>query len=151
MRRVILGLIVLCGAGLSPPGAAQQDDGRRFAAVDIYLASAEPVAAWQFAFSSPNGRIVGVENGESAAYGGTPYYDREAVQRGTADRIIVADFSLADPSRLPSGRIRIATLHLILTGPGDPEFDLDLVTAVTQEGTPIDASIGLEPRRGSEQ
>jgi hypothetical protein len=151
MKGAILGLVVLCGVIPWGTGVAQHEDGRRFAAVDIYLDSAEPVAAWQFEFSSRDSRIVGVENGESEAFGGTPYYDREAVQLGTADRIIVADYSLAEPNRLPSGRIRIATLHLILSSSGDPEFDLGLVTAVTHGGTAIDASIGLDPRRGSEQ
>jgi len=146
VRTVILSLIVLCAACVWRTGAAQPDDGSRFAAVDIYLDSAEPVAAWQFEFSSRNGlmKIVGVENGESAAFEGTPYYDREAVQLGTADRIIVADFSLADADLLPSGRIRIATLHLMLAGANAPTFDLHLVTAVTRDGRTIDASIRLE-------
>ncbi|HLU07492.1 MAG TPA: hypothetical protein VKZ91_13110 [Woeseiaceae bacterium] len=146
MRNVILSLIVLCCACAWQTSAAQHDDRKRFAAVDIYLDSGEPVAAWQFEFSSRNGRmkIVGLENGESKAFGGTPYYDREAVQRGTADRIIVADFTLAGANELPSGRIRIATLHLMLTGADAPQFDLELVTAVTHEGRTIDASISLE-------
>lgn len=147
MKTPFLALVVLCGAGLWQSGAAQPDGSPRFAAVDIYLDSAKPVAAWQFDFSSRSGKIVGVENGESEAFEGTPYYDREAVQLGTADRIVVADFSLAEPGRLPSGRIRIATLHLVLNGASEPEFDLGLVTAVTHDGVTIDASIGLEPRK----
>jgi len=153
VRTVIFGLIVLCAACAWQASSAQHDDSSRFAAVDIYLDSAEPVAAWQFEFSSRNGlmKIVGVENGESAAFDGTPYYDREAVQLGTADRIIVADFSLADANLLPSGRIRITTLHLVLTGRDDPAFDLDLVTAVTHDGRAIDASISLESQTESKQ
>ena len=152
MKAAILSLIVLWSACPWGTGAAQHDDGQRFAAIDVYLTSTEPVAAWQFEFSSRNGRIVGVENGESEAFGGTPYYDREAVQLGTADRIVVADYSLAEPDGLPSGRIRIATLHLVLSGSdSDPEFDLGLITAVTHDGGTIDASIGLDPRKGSEQ
>ena len=153
MRAVISNLIVVCSCCVWQASAAQHDGGSRFAAVDIYLVSAEPVAAWQFEFSNRNGlmKIVGVENGESAAFERVPYYDREAVRRGTADRIIVADFSLADASLLPSGRTRIATLHLVLEGTGDPEFYLHLVTAVTQHGQPIDASIGLDSKTGNEQ
>jgi hypothetical protein len=150
VRTVIFSLLVLCCACGWQTSAAQDDDSSRFAAVDIYLDSAEPVAAWQFEFSSRNGpmRIVGVENGESAAFEGTPYYDREAVRLGTADRIIVADFSLADADLLPSGRIRIATLHLMLTGTDVPGFDVDLVTAVTHDGKRIDASTSLESQTG---
>jgi hypothetical protein len=133
-------------------GYAQENASVRFVAVDIYLNSAEPVAAWQFELQDRNGlmKIVGVENGASAAYSPAPYYDREAVQLGTADRIIVADFSLAEPSQLPSGRTRVATLHLMLTGPGEPAFELDLVTAVRHDGRTIDASITLELNTGSE-
>ena len=152
MRTFISSLLIFYGACLWQTGSAQQDVSR-FAAVDVYLDSAEPVAAWQFELSDRHGvmKIVGVENGESAAFEEAPYYDREAVQLGTADRIIVADFSTAEPNRLPSGRIRIATLHLVIAGLDDPAFDLDLVTAVTHDGRTIDASISLEPETGSKQ
>lgn len=143
MRTVLVYLLVLCAA-FPHPASPAPNDSQRFAAVDVYLETDEPVAAWQFEFSGRNVRIVGVENGESDAFGGAPYYDRDAVQLGTADRIVVADFSLAEPGELPSGRIRIATLHLVL-GDSDPEFDLDLVTAVTRDGATIEASIGLDP------
>lgn len=123
----------------------------RFVAVDVYLESSEPVAAWQFELESPNARIVGVENGESDAFAKAPYYDREAVQRGASDRIVVADFSLADAKQLPSGRFRIATLHLVLDGGSEPELDVELITAVTRGGDAIDASIDLEPRTGDQR
>lgn len=153
MRSVIFNLIVICCACAWQTSAAQHDESSRFAAVDIYLDSAEPVAAWQFEFSSRNGlmKIVGVENGESAAFQETPYYDREAVQLGTADKIVVADFTLADTNELPSGRIRVATLHLMLTGTDAPQFDLELVTAVMRDGRTIDASISLESQTERKQ
>ena len=148
----MLSLVLRSGACLGQDGSALAADGVRFAAVDIYLEGGEPVAAWQFELNDRNGvmKIVGVENGESAAFERTPYYDREAVQLGTADRIIVADYSLADAALLPTGRTRIATLHLMFTGAADPAFELELVTAVTRDGRPIDASISLESRTGSE-
>ena len=144
-------LLLLCAAVPFAASAAQGDAAPRFVAVDVYLQADRPVAAWQFEFSGGNARIVGVENGDSGAFEGAPYYDREAVQRGTADRIVVADFSLAARDALPSGRVRIATLHLMLEDAGRPEFDLHLVTAVTHDGAAIDASIALEPRRGNQQ
>ena len=152
MRAIIVSLILLCSPSFGQELPAT-DDRVSFAAVDIYIDSAEPMAAWQFELADRNGsmRIVGVENGESAAFEGVPYYDREAVQLGVADRIIVADFTLAEEARLPSGRIRIATLHLMLTGSGEPDFDLNLVTATTSDGRVIDASISLVPPTGSEQ
>ncbi len=149
--KLALSILLLSVAVPFAPAAAQDTRAPRFLAVDVYLQAGEPVAAWQFELSGDNSKVVGVENGESSAFAGTPYYDREAVQRGTADRIVVADFSLAPPDALPSGRIRIATLHLVLEDTRQPEFDLNLVTAVTYDGATIKASIAIEPRRGSRQ
>ncbi len=114
----------------------------RFVAVDVYLSVDEPVAAWQFELADANGvtTIVGVENGDSVAFGDVPYYDRDAIEAGRAERVIVADFSLE--ANLPSGRVRVATLHLMLDG--EPEFELTLKTATTRDGSPLDATITLE-------
>ncbi len=151
MKAVFLSLILICGAGFGPAGAA--DNETRFTTVEIYLDSSEPVAAWQFELNERNGvmKVVGVENGDSEAFDRAPYYDREAVQLGTADRIIVADYSLADKDLLPSGRVRVATVHLMLSSQNEPDFDVQLITANTHDGQVIDASIGLESPTGSEQ
>ena len=61
---------------------------------------------------------------------------------GDADRIIVADYTLAGGSRLPRGRMRLAILHLVLDG--DADFELHLLTATTSDGQAIDASITLQ-------
>lgn len=137
-----------CALLLALALAAQAGAAPRFVAVDVWLESPVPVAAWQFELTSPHAKIVGVENGESAAFGDAPYYDRGAVERGSALRIMVADFSLAAPAALPAGRFRIATLHLLLEAAGEPDFNLELVTAVDHDGDPVDASIGLEKRTG---
>jgi len=142
-------LLVLVGlAGLS--AACAQDT--RFAAVDIYLDSNEPVAAWQFELDDSHGtmKVVGVEQGESPAFTRVPYYDREAVRLGEADRIIVADYSLADTGELPRGRTRIATIHLMLSG-DTADLRVDLVTATTHDGVRTDAGISLAVREGSRQ
>ena len=143
-------LVVVLVVALSSATAAQDV---RFAAVDIYIDSAEPVAAWQFELSDRRGgmQVVGVEQGESQAFERVPYYDREAVRSGQADRIIVADYSLADVDELPSGRSRIATVHLMLSGDNDADFNLQLVTATTYDGEVMDARISLAVRTGSEQ
>jgi len=146
VRAVILSLLFVFGTSFA------QDD-VRFVAVDIYLNSPTPVAAWQFELNDANGvmKIVGVENGDSDAYPRAPYYDREAVQLGTADRIVVADFSMGDDEELPNGRFRIATLHLMLMGADQPDFELNLVVATTRDGQAIEASISLELPRGNER
>lgn len=133
-------------------GALAEND-LRFVAVDVYLQTSEPVAAWQFELSDKYGqmRVVGVENGESLAYRRAPYYDREAVRLGQADRVIVADYSLADINELPSGYTRIATIHLMQDDADDEDMESTLITATAHDGRVIDASIRLVLRTGSEQ
>lgn len=137
----VLALVV---AGFVPVVAIGEAE-VRFVPVEVFLDSPEPVAAWQFEFKDRNARmtVVGVQNGGSDVFQQAPYYDREAVARGDADRIIVADYSLAEKSALPSGRIRVATLHLMLEG--DADFELQLVAANTADGRPIEAAtVSLE-------
>lgn len=136
MRRLLLTVLILLPiVGNTAP---------RFVAVDVYISVDEPLAAWQFELGDANGvtTIVGVENSEHAAFGDAPYYDRNAIEAGQATRVIVADFSLSDD--LPSGRVRVTTLHLLLDG--EPEFNLILKTAAAHDGSPLDATITLETR-----
>lgn len=151
MRNSIFALVLL---SLGTFGYSYADEANiRFTAVDVYLDSAEPVAAWQFELGDRAGvmKVVGVEQGDSPAYAHAPYYDREAVRLGEADRIIVADYSLADVVELPSGRVRVATVHLMLSSDDDADFNLFLVTATTYDGVVTDARISFDVRTGSEQ
>ena len=136
--------LVLCTAAW--PGLSRADVAKvRFAALDVHLESAQPVAAWQFELSETAGRmrVVGVENGDSPAFPKAPYYDRKAVHDGRADRIIVADFSLRPAAELPAGKARIATVHVRITGDSEPEYLLRLVTAGNAAGKPVPASVHL--------
>ena len=133
------------------PGSSHADGSEvRFAALDIHLESAEPVAAWQFKLSEAGARmiVVGVENGDSPVFGKAPYYDRKAVSDGRADRIVVADFTLRPAAELPVGRVRIATVHVRLTGASEPDYVLRLVTAGNAQGEPVPASIHLNVQSG---
>lgn len=118
----------------------------RFHTVDVYLDSESPVAAWQFELAGEDGRmdVVGVENGDSTAFADAPYFDREAVRLGTADRIIVADFSLAEADRLPVGRTRIATIHVRIAGSGEPTYNLKLVASADAEGRDAAATLSMQ-------
>lgn len=126
-------------------GHAATPDSVRFSAVEVYLNTEQPVAAWQFELREANAlmQVVGVENGESPAFAGTPYYDREAVETGLANRIVIADFSLADEKRLPVGQTRVATVHLVTRGSREPQLETVLVIATGYDGRAIDASISL--------
>ena len=133
------------------PGLSCADGNEvRFAALDVHLESAQPVAAWQFELSETGGRmrVVGVENGDSLAFAKAPYYDRKAMSDGRADRIIVADFTLRPAVELPVGKVRIATVHVRLTGASEPDYVLRLVTAGNAQGEPVPASIHLDVQSG---
>ena len=145
LRMLSIGLLAcllpVAGVGAEP----------RFVAVDVFLDSPGPVAAWQFELRDRNGvaQVVGIESGESAAYRDAPYYDREAVNSGLADHVIVADYSLAPSGELPSGRFRVATVHLLLSG--DANLDVDLVIAAGPDGARQVATLEIEtPTRSQE-
>ena len=146
----------LAGAGtrfaLAQPGIANVE-AVRFATIDVYVESTEPLAAWQFELSEATGAmaVVGVENGESAAFADTPHYDLDAVAAGRAERIIVADYSLAETGALPVGRTRVATIHVRLSGARTPEFELQLVAAGNAAGQAIRAAAVLELQEGRAQ
>ncbi len=136
-RLAILILLLVASANAAP----------RFEALEIWIDATEPVAAWQFELRDANGHttIVGVENGDSDAFGDAPYYDRDAINGGDAERIVVADFSLADG--LPSGYFRLATVHVMVDG-GEPDFELTLVTVTNRDGQRVDASISVREKDG---
>ena len=150
IRSLALLTIAVAALAASFELAAQQGAATRFAVVDVYVDSAVPLAAWQFELHERHGamQVVGVENGESRAYPDAPYFDRAAVERGSADRIIVASFSVRPPAELPVGRARVATVHVRLTGDAAPDYRLQLVVAGTTDGRPIDAKISLDTRNG---
>ena len=127
------------------------NDGIRFQAIPVILESDQPVAAWQFELTESDGRmqVVGVENGDSDAFPDAPYFDRDAIQLGTADRIIVADFSLAETADLPLGDFRLATIHVRLRGDEPGRFELRLVKAVDADGNEVDAEIRMDLSYGS--
>ena len=149
-RRLKLLLCFVLWAAALPGWSYAQETKVRFAALDIHLESAEPVAAWQFELSESASRmrVVGVENGDSPAFARAPYYDRKVVNDGRADRIIVADFTLRPGNELPIGRVRIATVHVRLTGDSEPEYVLRLVTAGNAEGKPVPATVHLDIQPG---
>ena len=144
-RRMV---IASFGAALLAAGielAAQQSAGR-FTVVDVYVESNEPLAAWQFELAERAGRmqVVGIEGGGNAVFGEPPFYDRNAVDTGSADRIVVADFSLRGAGELPSGRTRVARVHVRLEGAESPDYDLTLVAAGAADGRPIAAAISFD-------
>ncbi len=140
-----------------PPGAADEGEqggslkrslgmantnNVRFTPVAIYIDSGDkPLAAYQFELKATVGRIkiVGVEGGSHAAFKDAPYYDPAALAN---DHIIIAAFNTG--TDLPTGRTRIATVHLQITGDAEPQYELNLMAAANAEGQNIPAKLTLE-------
>ncbi|MEE8468786.1 MAG: hypothetical protein V3T22_10035 [Planctomycetota bacterium] len=136
MRNWLLTLIPAMALMLTPILAGAADFGApaqepRFTHVDLYVDSGDaPLHAWQVRLSDPSGRakVVGVEGGQDPAWQHPPYHDPQALQRG---EIVLAAYSLEGG---PSGRQRVARVHLAIDGAADVDFLLVLQTAASAEG-----------------
>ena len=118
-----------------------------FRAIDIYLDSREtPLAAYQLEFADTNGlaKIVGIEGGDSPAFRNAPFYDPKAMLQ---DHVIIAAFSTKNPSELPRGRTRIATIHLQTPATGLPAFSLKLEAAADNSGQRVPVNASYEERK----
>ena len=114
----------------------------RFSPVDIYLDSGNTaLAAYQFELKATKGsiKIVGVEGSDHAAFREAPYYDPAAL---TQDRIVIAAFNTGND--LPTGRTRIARVHLEITGDAEPRYELKPIVTADAEGREISAKLTLE-------
>lgn len=144
MRKLTLVFVV---ALLIVTAVCAQDDAIqtvRFDAIDVFvLTGNKPIAAYQLDLSAVKGNvtIVGLEGGDADVFAAPPFYDPLAIQN---DRVIIAYFSTAKVNALPSGKVRIATIHVQITGNVEPEYDAKLTAAATVDGKPIDAELLLE-------
>ena len=96
-------------------------------------------------------QVVGIEGGDAPPFADAPYYDREAVEGGSADRIIVASFSMLSAAELPVGRTRVASVHVRVAPGAPPDYRRTLVAAGTPDGRPLDAEISFDTRNGRRQ
>ncbi len=133
---------MLCGLVLGPKQSALVQDEARFGWVDIHLdaGAGTELGAWQIELVDATGRstIVGIEGGEHPAFAEPPHYDPRAM--ADSDRVVLAAFSTADV--LPTGRTRVARIHVRTTGKAD--WKLTLIAAADAAGTPIEPETKLE-------
>ena len=129
------------------PGPADiAEDSSRFEAIDVYVNSGnQRLAAWQLEVKSTANdvQIVGIEGGEHPAFQEAPYYDKRAMNN---NRVIIAAFSTGDD--LPSGRSRVARIHVQVRGPGARTWLSELTTSATADGTRIPAEISIAKAAG---
>lgn len=123
-------------------GPANVDaDAVRFEAIDVFVDSGhQPLAAYQFELASrtPGVEIVGIEGGEHAAFAEPPYYDPKAMNN---NRVIIAAFNTGQ--NLPSGRSRVARIHVQLRGPGLREYETKLSVSADSDGQQIPARVTI--------
>ena len=141
----VIAVIGRAPAGQAGPleGAGYRTEGPvRFVPLQIRIdPGGSPLAAYQFELKAAKGRIriVGVEGGSDPAFGRAPYYDPAALAQ---DRIVIAAYSL--DGRLPTGPVRVATIHLQVQGDVEPEYELTLDAAADDHGDSISAKITHE-------
>ncbi len=101
----LLKSIVVVGLTVLP----HQDGEARFSAIDLLVNADAPLAAWQIDIAT-TAKIVGIEGGDGL-FAEPPTYDPAALNGG---RIALAGMTLAE--KPPSGRVRVARIHLRETG-----------------------------------
>jgi hypothetical protein len=137
-------LILVLAASLGGQPGGLPEGSVQFRAVEVFLDSHEqPLAAYQLEFSASSGavKIVGIEGGEHAAFKEAPFYDPLGMQR---ERVILAAYNTAVAEKLPSGRTRVATIHMQVSGSETPHFTVRLETAGSVEGARIAVEAALE-------
>ncbi|PWU20643.1 MAG: hypothetical protein C5B50_03475 [Verrucomicrobia bacterium] len=150
---LILVLAAVLFSALFPPPTirAQQRsdeaDPAHFFAIDIYIDSkGTALAAYQFEFAATNSlvKIVGIEGGEHPAFRVPPFYDPKAIQH---EKVIIAAFSTLPRANLPSGKTRVATIHLLKNGTRPPGFSLRLQAAGDPDGNRFFPQPSFEQRK----
>lgn len=138
---LVFGLAALCLLASIRLGAAQEavpaTNAVRFRAVDVFLDSTnKPLAAYQLEFTATGAyaKIVGIEGGEHAAFKEAPFYDPKAMQQ---ERVIIGAFSTEAADKLPTGKTRVATIHLQTTGSEPPRYEVQIKAAATTGGKKI--------------
>ena len=136
--------------GVQAPGA---DAGVRFAAVHIVVDAGQSLlGAYQVDLRAIEGdvKVVGVEGAApdeqgvpAAAFARAPYYDPAAMM---AERVVIGDFSLNEA--LPSGRVRVATVHVRIAGSVPPRFEASVMAAADGNGKTIKATVTTELVQG---
>ena len=131
------------------PGPADASkDSIRFEAIDVFLDSGDlPLAAWQLELRSltQDVEIVGIEGGEHPAFKEPPFYDPRAMNN---NRVILGAFNTGSDNQLPSGRSRVARVHVQITGPGERLWHTELTTSASSDGRNIPAELSIAKAQG---
>ncbi|MBK8979494.1 MAG: hypothetical protein IPM29_26640 [Planctomycetes bacterium] len=121
-------------------GRAQQPT---FASLDVFAdVGAQDLAGWQAELVLAAGLVVGIEGGDPAAFRDAPRYDPAALHGG---RVILA--ALAQGQEFPSGRVRVARVHVMEQGGDGARWDVRNAVATNVRGERIRVDVQIR-RRG---
>ena len=150
-----LSIILLAGVLLGGSALAQdpENPGEKisFRAVDVFVDSKDQhLAAYQVvvAFFGPDTKISGIEGGNHPAFRKPPLYDPKAIQK---ERVIIAAYNTGAQKDLPKGKVRVATIHLHISGSKPPELTFKLVAAGTVDGEKITPTVAVEWREQGDE
>lgn len=137
MKRLTI-LLVLLIAASAANAQVDHKPATRFAVADVYIETQSPLAAYQVDVTAEgNGvKLVGIEGGEHPAFAEPPYYDPAALQQ---HRVILAAFSTS--TDLPTGRTRVARLHLQVHSGASVELSARSIVIANSESQPIAATV----------
>ena len=110
----------------------------RFVWFDVVIdAGDRSLAAYQVDIRPATGAalIAGVEGGRAAPFDHPPYYDPKALQ---SQRVILAAYSTAGVDVLPTGRVRVARVHVMVEGAENPTFTAKLTACADVAGRAIE-------------
>jgi hypothetical protein len=150
--RALSAILVLAAAWLGQPEReasralreAPPAQAERFESIDVFVDSGlAGLAAYQVEVRAQAERvaIVGIEGGEGE-YARPPYYDPAAMRN---ERVILGAISTAEAGALPTGRTRVARLHVMVRGEGMPEYGVTLMTAGGADAARIEATADVQP------
>jgi len=139
-------LILLLSLQAVSAGPQATETAARFETVDVFVDTTDKgLAAYQLEFFATAGavKIAGIEGGAHPAFATPPYYDPKAMQQ---DRVILAAFTTDDATALPTGRTRVATIHLQTMSTDSPDFQIRLQAAADAAGRSIAAEATFQER-----
>jgi hypothetical protein len=154
LMAVLAGVLLAAGGGLGLAGRAASDlqpetsgmSAVRFQAVDVLVDSGGAgLAAYQVEIRAVGGSVhlVGLMGGEHSAYAEPPYYDPRALAEDQlSDRIVIAAIGQGE---LPTGRTRVAQLHVAVRSSGAVRYDVRVQAAGDVLGNRIDVRAHAAP------
>ena len=140
--RSFCALALLLWGLISAPAA----ESIRFAVFDVLIdPHGETLAAYQITLDAPESevKLVSIEGGEHPAFKDAPYHDPKAIQKS---KVILAAFSTAPTEALPTRPVRVASLHVQVTGNATPQFRVEVQKTGNANAEMIRAQVVVRER-----